>query len=153
MHIAHMCRCTTCAGLNCRTFIRPLPNPACTGEDAFCSPLHMPPAPCRVTELLERRRQQQAQYDAGEKPHFLPETKKVRVYVCVCVCGGCDGGEWGVWGGGGVGWGSGDVRVCRGGGAGVQVVWGWVGVVSVCSKKKRKKGGRAGPGCLQGLLS
>ncbi|KAL4427431.1 hypothetical protein ABPG77_000720 [Micractinium sp. CCAP 211/92] len=32
----------------------------------------------RVTDLLERRRQQQALYDAGEKPHFLPETKKVR---------------------------------------------------------------------------
>ena len=31
----------------------------------------------RVTELLERRRAQQARYDAGEKPHFLEETKKV----------------------------------------------------------------------------
>ncbi|EFN59875.1 hypothetical protein CHLNCDRAFT_49305 [Chlorella variabilis] len=32
----------------------------------------------RVSELLERRRQQQARYDAGDKPGFLPETKHVR---------------------------------------------------------------------------
>lgn len=31
----------------------------------------------RVTQLLERRREQQARFDAGEKPVFLPETKKV----------------------------------------------------------------------------
>lgn len=34
----------------------------------------------RVTELLERRREQQARFDAGEKPAFLPQTKKVRLY-------------------------------------------------------------------------
>lgn len=32
-----------------------------------------------VTELLERRRTVQARFDAGEKPHFLEETKHVRV--------------------------------------------------------------------------
>eukprot|EP00887_Chlorella_sp_A99_P003215 scaffold9.g3215.t1 len=32
----------------------------------------------RVTELLERRREVQAKYDAGKKPRFLEETKHVR---------------------------------------------------------------------------
>lgn len=32
----------------------------------------------RVTELLERRRQMQERYDAGERPHFLDETRHVR---------------------------------------------------------------------------
>jgi hypothetical protein len=32
---------------------------------------------CSVSELLERRREQQARYDTGETPHFLPETKHV----------------------------------------------------------------------------
>jgi len=35
----------------------------------------------RVTQLLERRREQQARFDAGEKPVFLPETKKVRMLL------------------------------------------------------------------------
>ena len=31
----------------------------------------------RVTELLERRREVQARYDAGQQPNWLPETKHV----------------------------------------------------------------------------
>ena len=61
----------------------PLPSPAFPGPpNPSPSPPH--PAlpcsarPCSVSELLERRRQQQARYDAGDKPGFLPETKHVR---------------------------------------------------------------------------
>ncbi|PRW60560.1 malate synthase A isoform B [Chlorella sorokiniana] len=32
----------------------------------------------RVSQLLEQRREQQARFDAGEKPAFLAETKKIR---------------------------------------------------------------------------
>src|SRR6185437_3461743 len=32
----------------------------------------------RVKELLQRRRERQARFDAGEKPSFLPETAAVR---------------------------------------------------------------------------
>src|SRR5262245_44747895 len=32
----------------------------------------------RVKELLSRRRAQQARHDAGERPHFLEETREIR---------------------------------------------------------------------------
>lgn len=49
----------------------------------------------RVTELLQRRREVQARYDAGEQPNFLPETKhvsdcdklKCRRWMTSCCCG------------------------------------------------------------------
>lgn len=31
-----------------------------------------------MTELLQRRADRQARFDAGEKPHFLEETRHVR---------------------------------------------------------------------------
>jgi malate synthase len=34
-----------------------------------------------VHELLARRKAVQARYDAGGKPHFLPQTKHVRVWL------------------------------------------------------------------------
>ena len=43
----------------------------------------------RVTELLERRRAVQARFDVGEKPHFLAETKHVRLSVCLFVSPAC----------------------------------------------------------------
>lgn len=47
---------------------------------ASCS-RHRRPCSCyapRVEELLARRREVQARYDAGAKPDFLPETRHVR---------------------------------------------------------------------------
>lgn len=74
-----------------------MPQRVCSVPPPFLMPPASPPllAPRSVTELLERRRQQQAKYDAGDKPCFLPETKKVGgrvrgragLYLLTCVRG------------------------------------------------------------------
>jgi malate synthase len=51
----------------------------------------------RVNELLARRKAVQARLDAGERPRFLPETRRIRegdwkvrnlLYRCVCCLHG-----------------------------------------------------------------
>lgn len=71
--------CAT-APSNCSRPDHPLPSLFPTNSDAldFLSKLARKYSG-RVTELLERRREQQARFDAGEKPAFLPQTKKVRL--------------------------------------------------------------------------
>lgn len=44
----------------------------------------------RVSELLARRQAVQKRFDAGERPHFLPETRRIReadwkvTRLCIC---------------------------------------------------------------------
>lgn len=48
----------------------------------------LPHARCytpRVEELLQRRRERQARFDAGAKPDWLPETKHVSCHVAWAV--------------------------------------------------------------------
>ncbi len=39
----------------------------------------------RIEDLLERRRERQARYDAGELPDFLPETRRIREAEWACA--------------------------------------------------------------------
>ena len=81
--------------------------------------LPLPAAARSVSELLERRREQQERYDAGEVPHFLPETKKARGWV------GWDGR--GVGGVARLGW-----PGCGGWGGPAVVAWLGFATIDVC---------------------